>query len=63
LIEEYNNRSNPFNTRDSNVKVVRTLEEPLKIEVPILDEEEELSLNLRKESQQHEVTMPKESKD
>jgi hypothetical protein len=51
-----------FNTRNLDVEVARTLEEPLKIEVPIPDKEEGLPLNLRKESQQCEVTMPKEAK-
>jgi hypothetical protein len=60
LIEEQKNRSKPFNTRDPDVEVARTLEEPLNIEVPIIDEEG-LPLNLRKESQQHKVTMPKKS--
>jgi hypothetical protein len=63
LIEEHKNRSKLLNTRNLDVEVARTLEEPLKIEVPILDEEEGLPLNLRKESQQCEVTMPKEAKD
>jgi hypothetical protein len=62
LIEEQKNRSKPLNTRNPDVEVARTLEEPLKIEVPILDEEEGLPLNLRKESQQCEVTIPKEAK-
>jgi hypothetical protein len=62
LIQEQENRSKPFNTRDPDVEVVRTLEEPLKIEVPIPDEEEGLPLNLRKGSQQREVTMSKEDK-
>ena len=51
LIEEQKNRSKLFNTKNPNVEVARTLEEPLKIEVPIPDEEEGLPLNLRKESQ------------
>jgi hypothetical protein len=63
LIEEQENRSKLFNTRNPDVEVARTLEEPLKIEVPIPDKEEGLPLNLRKESQQREVTMPKEAKD
>jgi hypothetical protein len=54
------NRSEPFNTRDSDVKVARTLEEPLKIEVPIPDKGS--PANLRKGSQQREVTMSKEDK-
>ena len=60
LIEEQKNILNPFNTRDLDVEVERTLEEPLKIEVCILDKEEGLPLNLRKGSQQHKVTMSKE---
>ena len=37
LIEEQKNRSKLFNTRNPDVKFARTLEEPLKIEVPIPD--------------------------
>ena len=37
LIEEHKNKSNLFNTREPDVEVVRTLEEPLNIEVPIPD--------------------------
>jgi hypothetical protein len=62
LIEEQKNRSNLFNTRDSDVEVARTLEDPQKIEVPIPDKNEGSPSNLRKESQQHEVTMPKDDK-
>jgi hypothetical protein len=62
LIEEQENISNLFNTRDPDVEVARTLEDSQKIEVPTLDQEEILPLNLRKESQQCEVTMPKEDK-
>jgi hypothetical protein len=62
LIEEQKNRSKLFNTRDSNVKVARTLEDPQKIEVPILDKQEGSPLNLRKESQQREVIVSKEDK-
>jgi hypothetical protein len=51
------NRSNIFNTGDPNVKVARTLEDPRNIEVPILDKEEVSPSNIRKEYQQHEVTM------
>jgi hypothetical protein len=39
LIEEQKNRSNPFNTRDLDVEVAITLEEPLNIEVLIPDKE------------------------
>jgi hypothetical protein len=62
LIEEQKNRSKLFNTRDPDVEVARTLEDPQKIEVPIPDKEEGSPSNLRKESQQREVTMPKEDK-
>jgi hypothetical protein len=51
------NRSNIFNTGDPNVEVARTLEDPQNIEVPILDKEEVSPSNIRKEYQQHEVTM------
>ena len=49
-------------TRDLDVKVAITQEDLQKIEIPTLDREEVLPLNLRKESQQREVTMPKEDK-
>jgi hypothetical protein len=62
LIEEQENRSKLFNTRDPDVEVARTLEDPQKIEVPIPDKEEALSWNPREESQQREVTMSKEDK-
>jgi hypothetical protein len=62
LIKEPKNRSKLFSTRDSDVEVARTLEDPQKIEVPIPDKEEESPSNLRKESQHSEVTMPKEDK-
>ena len=60
LIEEQKNRSKLFNTRDLDVEVARTLEDPQKIEVPIPNKEEGSPSNIRKESQQHEVPMPKE---
>jgi hypothetical protein len=60
LIEEYENRSQLFNNNDVDIKVARTLEDPQKTEIPNLDKEEGLPLNLRKTSQQREVTMPKE---
>jgi hypothetical protein len=62
LIEEQQNRSKLFNTRDSDVEFVRTLEDPQKIEEHILDKEEVLSGNPREESQQREVTRSKEDK-
>jgi hypothetical protein len=39
LIEEWENRSKLFHTRDPNVEVIRTLEDPQKTEVPIPDKE------------------------
>jgi hypothetical protein len=48
-----------FNTRDLDVEVARTQEDSQKTEAPIPDKEEVLPL---KESQQREVTMPKEVK-
>jgi hypothetical protein len=39
LIEEQKNRSKLFNTRNLDVKVGRTLEDPQKIEVPIPDKD------------------------
>jgi hypothetical protein len=62
LIEEHKNRSNLFNTKNLNIEVARKLEDPQKIEVPIPDKEEVSPSTLRKESQQCEVTMPKEDK-
>jgi hypothetical protein len=57
---EQKNRSKLYITKDPEVEVARTLEDPQKIEVPILDKEEGSPSNLRKESQQCKVTMPKE---
>jgi hypothetical protein len=51
LIEEQKNRSKLFKTRDPDVKVARTLEDPQKIEVPIPDKEEVSPSNLQKVSQ------------
>jgi hypothetical protein len=62
LIEEQENTSKLFDTRSPNVKAARTLEESHKIEVSISDIEEVFPLGLRRESQQHEVTMSKENK-
>ena len=62
LIEEQTNKLNLFNTKDLDVEVARTLEDPQKIEVPISDKEEVSPSNLRKESQQCEVTMPNTDK-
>ena len=57
LIEEHENISKLFNTRDLDIEVARTLDHPQKIEVPVLDKEEVSPSNLRKESQQRKVTM------
>ena len=62
MIEKKENISQLFHNNDVDIKVSRTLEDPQKIEIPILDKEEGSPSNLRKESQQREVTMPKEDK-
>jgi hypothetical protein len=62
LIEEHENRSKLLRTRDLDVEVARTEEDLQKTEVPIPYREEVLPLNIMKESQQREVTMPKEDK-
>jgi hypothetical protein len=62
LIEEQENRAKLFQTRDLDVEVGRTLEDPQKTEIPIPDTDEVLPLISRKESQQREVTLPKENK-
>jgi hypothetical protein len=61
LIEEDENRSKLFDTRDPDVEVARTLEDPQKTEV-LTPKEEVLPLNPRKESQQRTLTMLKEDK-
>jgi hypothetical protein len=61
-IEEQYNRSKLLRTGDMDVEVARTQEDSQKIEITTPDREEVLPLNLRKESQHHEVTMPKEDK-
>jgi hypothetical protein len=62
LIEEQENRSKLFRTKNLDVEVERTQEDSQKSGAPTLDREEVLSLNPMKESQQREVTMPKEDK-
>ena len=62
LIEEQKSRSKLSNIRDSNVEVARTLEDPQKTVIFITNKEEVSPSNLRKESQQCKVTMPKEDK-
>jgi hypothetical protein len=60
LIEEHENRSKLFDTREPNLKAAITLGDPQKTEVVTPDKEEVLPLNPRKESQQSTVTMLKE---
>ena len=62
LIEEQENKSKLFDTRSPDVKVARELDDSQKIEVSVSYIEEVLFLSLRRESQQHEVTMSKENK-
>jgi hypothetical protein len=62
LIEEQENQEKLFKTRDLDVEVARTQEDSQNTEVPTPDKEEVLPLNLRKESQQREVTLPKGDK-
>jgi hypothetical protein len=62
LIKEKENRSKPFETRELDVEVARIPEDSQKIVVPIPDIDEVLPLISKKESQQCEVTMPKEDK-
>ena len=62
LIEEQENQEKLFKTRDLDVEVARTQEDSQNTEVPTPDKEEVLPLNLRKEYQQHEVTLPKGDK-
>jgi hypothetical protein len=62
LIEKQENRLKILRTRDLDVEVARTQEDLQKTEVPIPDRKEVLPLNLRKEYQECEVTMPKEDK-
>jgi hypothetical protein len=62
LIEEQENRSKLFRTRNTDVEATRTLEDPQKTEVPIPDKEEILPLSPRKEPQQRAMTMLKEDR-
>ena len=59
LIEEQENRLKLFNLA---AEVERNQEDSQKIEIPTPDKEQEFPSNLRKESRQCEVTMPKEDK-
>jgi hypothetical protein len=62
LIEEQENRSKLFRTRNLDVEVERTQEDSQKSGAPTPDREEVFPLNPMKESQQREVTMPKGDK-
>jgi hypothetical protein len=62
LIEEQENKSKLFDTGSLDVKVARALEDSWKIAVSVSNIEEVLPLSLRREYQQHEVTMSKENK-
>jgi hypothetical protein len=62
LIEEQENRAKIFQTKDLDVRVGITLEDPHKTEVPILDTDEVLPLISRKEYQQRKVCLRKEDK-
>ena len=62
LIEEHENRSKLFKTRDQDVEAGRTLKDPQNTEVPIPDTDEISPLISRKESQQHEVIIPRGDK-
>jgi hypothetical protein len=62
LIEEQENRSKILRTKYLDVKVGITLEYPQNNKVPLPDKDEVLPLISRKESQECEVTMPKEDK-
>jgi hypothetical protein len=62
-MEEQENRSKLLNTRDLDVEAIRALEEPKKTEIPNPYDEGVLPLDLKKESQHHEVTMWREDKD
>jgi hypothetical protein len=62
LIEEQENISKLFRTRNLDFKVERTQEDSQKSGSPTLDREEVFPLNLMKESQQYEVSMPKGDK-
>jgi hypothetical protein len=62
LIEEQENKSKLFNTRNPYVEVEKTLEDSHETEVPISDKEEVLPLSPRRESQQRAMTMSRDDK-
>jgi hypothetical protein len=62
LIEEQENISKLFRTRNLDVEVERTQEDSQKTEAPTPDREEVLPLNPSKDHQQCEVTIPRGDK-
>jgi hypothetical protein len=62
LMEEQENRSKLLNTRDLDVEAIRELEERKKTKILNPYNEGVLPLDLKKESQHHEVTMSREDK-
>jgi hypothetical protein len=62
LIEEQENRSKPYHTRNLDVEVIRMPKDSQKTEVSISDKEEMLYLNPKKEPEECEVTISKENK-
>jgi hypothetical protein len=63
LMEEQENKYKLFDTRDLDVEAIRALEEPQKTEISNPYDDRVLPLDLKKESQHHEVTMSREDKD
>jgi hypothetical protein len=62
LMEEQENISQLLNTRELDVEDIRALEEPQKTKITNPYDEGVLSLDLKKEPQQREVTMSREDK-
>ena len=62
LIEERENKSKLFRTKNLDVEVERTQEDSQKSQAPTLDREEVFPLNPMKDHQQREVTMLKGDK-
>jgi hypothetical protein len=62
LIEEKENISKQYHTRNPDVKAIRTREDTQKTKVFISDKEEMLYMNPKKEPEQREVTISKENK-
>ena len=61
-MEEQENRSKLLGTRDLDIEAVRALEEPQKTEIPNPYVEGVLPSDMKKESQQCEVTMSREDR-